>query len=244
LKINHTIKEKEKMISGEVNIQIPFATPVRMPNGLQWYEDELYVMDQLTDDVFVLNIDGSVNRIVTTETENGSGITVGGGFIWTASNGEASARPARKSDDHISKILKIDPISGCTVDYFLTPDGGGVHGLAWDDGKIWITAFNPRAIHVIDCSNYEIVQSFSSDLDVLHGLALDGDGIWCSDRANGLIVRMNKQTGEVTDHIKMPNGSGDPHGLTINSSGLWYSDADFPFADGMRGYPEIGIIAI
>ena len=230
------------MSSGKIDIEIPFITPVRMPNGLQWYEDELFVMDQLTDDVFVLDVEGSVLRIVTTETENGSGITVGGGFIWTASNGSASARPFRESDDHRSKILKIDPKTGRTLDYFLTPDGGGVHGLAWEDDKIWITSFNPRAIHLIECENYEIVKSFYCELDVLHGLALDGDGIWCSDRAQKLIVRFDKENGNITDQIRMPDDSGDPHGLTIRGNELWYSDADFPFIEGMRGYPEIGII--
>ena len=51
------------MSSGKIDIEIPFITPVRMPNGLQWYEDELFVMDQLTDDVFVLDVEGSVLRL-------------------------------------------------------------------------------------------------------------------------------------------------------------------------------------
>ena len=117
-----------------------------------------------------------------------------------------------------------------------------MHGLAWEDDKIWITSFNPRAIHLIECESYEIVKSFYCELDVLHGLALDGDGIWCSDRAKKLIVRFDKESGNITDQIRMPDESGDPHGLTIRESELWYSDADFPLAEGMRGYPEIGII--
>ena len=117
-----------------------------------------------------------------------------------------------------------------------------MHGLAWEDDKIWITAFNPRAIHQVDCVSYEIVKSFPCKLDVLHGLALEGNGIWCSDRANKLLVRFDKENGNVTDQIRMPDDSGDPHGLTIRGNELWYSDADFPLAEGMRGYPEIGII--
>ena len=60
-----------------------YRSPVRMPNGLQWYGGELYVMDQLTDDVFVLDEKGSVKRVIWTETVNGSGITVSDGYIWT-----------------------------------------------------------------------------------------------------------------------------------------------------------------
>ena len=71
---------------------------------------------------------------------------------------------------------------------------------------------------------------------------MDGDGIWCSDRAKKLIVRFDKESGNITDQIRMPDESGDPHGLTIRENDLWYSDADFPLAEGMRGYPEIGII--
>ena len=43
-----------------------------MPNGLQWFEDELYVMDQQSDQVYVMNSEGYVTRIMDTPTENGS----------------------------------------------------------------------------------------------------------------------------------------------------------------------------
>ena len=108
-------------------VSVPFNTPVRMPNGLQWFDNELFVMDQLTDDVFVLDETGKVKRVIRTETEKGSGITVGGGFIWTTSKGKASARPPRSYDDHVSKVRKIDPDTGETVCYFPTLDGGGIH---------------------------------------------------------------------------------------------------------------------
>ena len=227
----------------EANVKVPFKTPVRMPNGLQWFENELFVMDQLTDDIYVLGDNGEVIRIINTETENGSGIAVGGGFIWTACNGTASARPPRPTDDHISKVRKIDLVSGETVDLFNTPDGGGIHGLEWEDGNIWITAFNPKSLILIDGTSFEIIRKFSCDLNVLHGLALDGEGIWCSDRAEKLVVKFHKKTGKKMEELKLPTDGPDPHGLTIREGQLWYSDADFPMAQGMRGYPEIGVIS-
>ena len=39
----------------KIDLKVPFQTIVRMPNGLQWHKDELFVMDQFTDDVFVFN---------------------------------------------------------------------------------------------------------------------------------------------------------------------------------------------
>ena len=223
-------------------VSVFFDTQVRMPNGLQWFGDELFVMDQLTDDVFVLDEDGHIKSVISTETENGSGITYGGGFLWTACNGTASARPFRTHDDHVSKVRKIDPATGNTVDYFPTPDGGGIHGLEWDNGNIWLTAFNPRALILVDGETYEVIHKFPCDLNVLHGLALDGDGIWCSDRAEKVVVKYDKTTGEEIDRLDLPGDGPDPHGLSIKDGVLWYSDADFPAAEGMRGYPEIGVI--
>ena len=55
-----------------------YPPPCRMPNGLQWYNEHLYVMDQQTDQVYVLNTEGYVIKTLKTPTENGSGITVGG----------------------------------------------------------------------------------------------------------------------------------------------------------------------
>ena len=40
-----------------------------MPNGLQWFEGELFVMDQLTDDIFVLNDYGNILRVINTQTD-------------------------------------------------------------------------------------------------------------------------------------------------------------------------------
>ena len=230
-------------------VSVPFHTPVRMPNGLQWFDNELYVMDQLTDDVFVLDKDGNVKRVISTETQNGSGITVGGGFLWTASNGSPMARPSRQSDDHISKVLKLDLETGKTLGHFLTPDGGGIHGIEWDNGNIWITAFNPKSLILMDGSNFEVISQFPCNLEVLHGLAKDGDGIWCADRSEKVIVKFDKKTGAEIGKIGLPKTGPDPHGLTILDQQLWYSDADFPVTtrdgvpiEGLRGYPEIGFI--
>jgi len=225
-------------------VSVPFNSPVRMPNGLQWYEDELYVIDQLTDDVFVLDVDGAVKRVITTETVNGSGITVGGGFIWTACNSRngATARPQRPTDYHTSNVRKVDPVTGETIDYFPTPDGGGIHGIEYDEGNIWITAFEPKALVLIDGTTYEVIKQFPCELNVLHGLARDGNGIWCSDRAEKEVVKFDIDSGEEIDRVVLPEDGPDPHGLSIREGVLWYSDADFPEAEGMRGYPEIGFI--
>ena len=233
----NTLKE-EQLVS-------PFRSPARMPNGLQWVGNELFVMDQLTDDVFVLDHTGSVRRIILTDTVNGSGITVGGGFMWTASNASngASARPQRASDYNVANVRKIDLSTGETVGHFAIPDGGGVHGLGWDSGNIWVTLTQSRKLALIDGNTYEVLLEFSCNLNVLHGLAVDGEGIWCADRAEKKLVKYDRSSGDVMEEMQLPNSGPDPHGLSIKNGTLWYSDADFPIADGMRGYPEIGFIS-
>ena len=163
------------MISNEV-----FNSPCKHPNGLQWTEKGLYVIDQELDDIYVLNERGNINSKIETITENGSGITVGDGYIWTASNGRTQARPFKNTDTHKNIIYKLDIKSGKFIDSFPTPDGGGVHGLEWDNGIIWVTAFNPKAIYKINSKNYQIEAKFLVDEDRLHGLARHDNGIWCA----------------------------------------------------------------
>lgn len=220
-----------------------FESPCEMPNGLQWTDDGLYVMDQLSDDVYLIDENGKVLKTIHTPTENGSGITFGGGFLWTASNGGTVSRPYRSSDTHLGYIYKLDPETGEAVDRYRTPDGGGIHGIEWDDGLMWVTAFQPKAIHLCDPSNgMKTVKSFEVDLARLHGLARDGDGIWCAHTTDNVIVKYNVETGKETDRISMGETEAFVHGLSIKDGQLWYADANFAGKHGTatRGKPEIG----
>ncbi len=231
----------------EVGITVP--SPCEMPNGLQWYNDELYVMDQLTDNVYVINDAGDVLRTIYTATENGSGITVGDGHIWTGSNGTTVSRPYRSTDTHLGYVIKVDTDTGETVDRFRTPDGGGIHGIEWDhdENLLWVTAFSPKAIILVDPSdNFKVVHQFEVELERLHGLALEGDdGIWCAHTTDNVIVLYNKENGTEMDRIVM--GPEDPfvHGFSKRGDEFWFADANFAGSHGtaIRGEPAIGTIA-
>ena len=94
----------------------------------------------------------------------------------------------------------------------------------------------------IDNIVYIHTDTQGSDLNVLQGMATDGDGIWCADRADKIVVKYEKSTGKEMERVELPEKGPDPHGLSIKDGVLWYSDADFPVAEGMRGYPEIGMV--
>ena len=222
-----------------------FDSPCELPNGLQWVGDELYVMDQKSDEVFVLDDAGAIVRRIGTPTENGSGITFDGEFLWTASNGKTAVREARPTDTGLGWVLKLNARSGEMVDRFRTPDGGGVHGLEWDDGNIWVTAFNPTALHLVDGESYAVLATFPVELPRLHGLARDGDGIWCAHTGDRLIVKYDVESGRETDRITFGSDDPFPHGLSIRQGELWYADADYRvagFEGTWRGWAEIGRI--
>ena len=224
-----------------------FKSPCEMPNGLQWTDDGLYVMDQLSDNVYVVDETGRVLQTIHTPTENGSGITVGGGYLWTASNGETASRPYRSTDTHLGYIYKLDLKTGKAVDRYRTPDGGGIHGIEWDDGLMWVTAFNPKAIYLIDPSEgFKIVRRFEVSLPRLHGLARVGEGLWCAHTTDNVIVKYDIESGEELDRIVMNDNDPFVHGLSIRDGSLWYADANFAGKNntGIRGKPEIGRVVL
>ena len=218
-----------------------FTVPDKKPNGLQWTEDGLFVIDQHSDNIYVMDDEGKVTRTIVTVTENGSGITVGGGYIWTGSNGTTHSRRFRATDTHVPCICKLDYETGALVERVATPDGGGVHGIEWDDDLLWVTAFSPRALILIDPKNGKVHKRHLIDLDVLHGLAKEDSGLWCVDRKAKLVVKYHVETGEEMDRVVFPEDSPDPHGLSIKNGELWYCDAAFPLPRS-RDYPEIGKI--
>jgi outer membrane protein assembly factor BamB len=172
---------------------------------------------------------------------------VGGGFLWTASNGHSVSRPKRSTDTGLGYIYKLDLKTGEAVDRFRTPDGGGIHGIEWDEGKIWITAFNPLAIYLADPSdNYKIVHSFEVELQRLHGLARVSDGLWCAHTTDNVVVKYDIESGAEKERITMDPGDAYIHGLSIKDGELWYGDANFAGKHNTAtvGSSEIGKIVV
>ena len=52
-------------------------------------------------------------------------------------------RPAERTD---GRIVKVDPQTGRTVRVYPMPDGGGVHGVLYADGSLWMTCFQWNVI--------------------------------------------------------------------------------------------------
>lgn len=231
--------------TSRVDTEIP--VPVENPNGLQWVDEEMFIMDQGTDDVAVVDDEGHLLRRFETPTENGSGITVGAGYLWTASNGTTTARPYKSTDTHVSAVLQLDLESGELVARHPVGDTG-IHGIEWDDDRnmLWYTATGPKEIVLVDAlSGFKEQRRIKCELARLHGLAIDGDGIWCAHTTDNVIVHYDMETGEELDRITMSPEDPFVHGLSIKDDELWFADANFGGKNhtGVRGRPAIGTLA-
>ena len=204
------------------------APSATMPNGLQATDEGLWVIDQATEEIRLLGDDLKPIRTLQSPTENASGITVGGGYFWTGSNAPAQARYRRPGDTGGSAILKCEMETGRLVERFPTPDGGGIHGLEWVDGLLWITAFRPKAMTLVGPKDFRVIKTVEVPYDRPHGLAWDGDGMWMSHTGLRLIVKYHAETGEELDSIQYAEGAPAPHGLTKWNGELWSCDANWP----------------
>ena len=204
------------------------APPATMPNGLQATQEGLYVIDQATDEIRLLDDRLQPVRTVPTPTENGSGLTVGDGYFWTGSNAPATARYRRDSDVCWPAVLKLDMESGALVERYPTPDGGGIHGLEWVDGLIWITCFRPKGMKLLDPTDLRVVKSIDVPHERPHGISWDGDGMWMAHTGLRLIVKYDVETGDEMDRIEYDSGAPGPHGLTRWKGSLWSCDANWP----------------
>ena len=95
-----------------MKLETTITPPATMPNGLQGTDDGLWVCDQATDDLYLLDDDLQIVRTVRSTAENSSGLTVGDGSFWIGSNGASQARYARPGDTGFSGVVRCDYETG------------------------------------------------------------------------------------------------------------------------------------
>ena len=94
-----------------------FRAPYGVPNALQVVEEGLWITDQITDRVALIEIaepsEYGVTRLIRdipSESSNTSGMAWGGGSLWLAANGAGTLwRPARPTDAEEGEIFEVDP---------------------------------------------------------------------------------------------------------------------------------------
>jgi streptogramin lyase len=205
-----------------------FLSPGPQPNGLQATADGLWIIDQVSLKAQMVDWEtGAVLREFDTDTLHSSGITLGAEALWISST-------------FGYEIVKIDPLSGETLDRFPDPGRGysaltentenrresSSHGLEWRDGRIYIAGPPTQRIHVMDATTWEEVASFPTGGIRVHGLGWNEDGLlWVADTSAGTVILMDlEKDGRIYDVFRVAEPD-EVHGLTVHNGVIWYCDA-------------------
>lgn len=213
------------LIKTPSQVETAFIAPTPAPNGMNASPEGLWMIDQITDDAYLVDQKGKILRRILTESGNSSGLAYGQGHLWVALNGGPRNRAERPTDRYGFFILKISPVTGKTLAVFELSGEGRVHGLEWNRGKIWVTRPAARVIQLIELNRFLVICEMKVSHDRSHGLAWDGDGLWCVFTSEGLIIKYNVTTGKKMAIIEVPSSNPEIHGLTIWKGFLWYCDA-------------------
>jgi len=213
-----------------------FGTPGPQPNGLQATSDGLWVLDQGTNRVALMDYrDGKVIREFATQADRGSGITFDGSALWIAST-------------YNRLIMKVDAQDGKTLKQFPSPGSGvvkwgprsehpsstGAHGLEFSRNELWVAVPPSAAIYVMNPENGKVVRSFPAPGIRPHGIGWDPDGaLWCTESNYRSFFKMSRQSGKILKQVFLPPTQPEvngivvvPHGMTIRDNQIWFCVAE------------------
>lgn len=214
-----------------------FRTPYSMPNGLQQTAEGLWIADQISDRLALVEMETpsdyyGVTKLlyeISTESSNTSGLSYGGGSLWVAANGPATVwRGPRPTDAVSGEILEVDPASGQTRNRWPVPGGGGVHGIEYDpydEGHLWITTLKQQTLTKVRIDDWSIQQILPLSYPRAHGVVRVEDALWVVHTADRLLVMLSVAEGRELDRIQVPASKPEPHCLTQHGDDLLYCDA-------------------
>jgi hypothetical protein len=215
-----------------------FRGPYAVPNGLQVADEGLWIVDQITDRVALVEItepsDYGVSRLIrdiSSESSNTSGLAYGGGALWLAANGPSTRwRPDRPTDAQPGKsdIFKVDPHTGETLQRYPVPGGGGTHGVEYDhyeSGYLWVETLKDQTLSKMRIADWSVQQVMPLPYGRAHGLVRVEDGLWVVHTSDRVVVKLDLMDGAELDRVVVPESFPEPHGLSIFGEDLLYCDA-------------------
>jgi hypothetical protein len=229
------------VIAKTVNRLFNTRPAIMEPNDMQFAPNgELWILDQVDPNtVFTVNArTGAVLASVQTESIHGSGITYGDGAWFITSTKVKTGNPS---------TLKVDPKTGKTLKKWETPGWGvygayttrvakpgdlplasGGHGVKWaGKGQYWMAVPASGKLFLMNAEAGTVARSIQAPTIRTHGIALDGEYIWCVGSDEAEIYRLRMSDGAITGRIVLGKAN-DPsvHGLDIKDGVLWYCDAN------------------
>ncbi|MCC6293831.1 MAG: hypothetical protein IT164_14370 [Bryobacterales bacterium] len=217
-----------------------FRSPDGNPNALETVPEGFWLGEQITDNAYLLDHNGKVLRKVPTESSNTSGIAFGGGYLWMAANGKTQWRTPRPTDATTGEIVKADPRTGKTIARYPIPGGGGVHGIEYAGGKLWITSLKLQKLSVVDPKDFSLVHQIPVHLGRAHGLGWDHDTIWCMHSNERQIHKLSVKDGALLEIVQLGANDPDPHGMCLSGGKLYYCDAGIAPTGKNNASPHAG----
>ena len=198
-----------------IEITHEFDAPGPQPNGMQATADGIWFLDQKTNQAALVSFTGETLKTLDTASDRGSGITAAGSELWLAST-------------YDSKILRMDPETGVTLERFDTPGAvaTGAHGLEIRDGCLWMAVPPSATIYQVDLKNgFNVAHAIPAPGDRPHGIAWEAGDLWCVETDHRAIYRLNTADGSILEEIDIPTDYPEPHGMTMWDGTFWYCDA-------------------
>lgn len=220
-----------------------FRSPEGYPNAIAVTPEGLWIGEQklsgetavqyhlpepkdLTENAWLVDWKGKVQKTVATQSRNTSGMAVGGGYVWMCANAapEGVFQVDMNSKQVSHRQIPLGPAN----------DGGGCHGALYQDGKLWIAALRLQAILRVDPVSWQpefLIPFYPAPR--YHAIAWDNGAIWqifgndCNRYADyrpGL-VKYDAATGRVIEIVEFEPDSADPHGLAMHDGALVSCDA-------------------
>jgi len=227
-----------------------FLTPPGWPNAIAvdpargfWVQEQRH--DGEKEKAWLLEFKtGKVLNTLVTNCANTSGMTFGDGCVWSGANG-ASVR--NHPEPPVNGVFQTDTtgkqISHRQIPFGPANNGGPCHGLAWENGKLWISSNRLESLVRVDPKSWQVDWMFPHTMrpelkDRIHGIEYDAKtgGLW---QVTGTqkpdvpnyegytpkLIRYDITTGQVMEIVEFLPGTCDPHDLAIHDGVFYGVDA-------------------
>ena len=228
-----------------------FLTPPGWPNAIDIDRDQnrgFWVQEQRHDNkpeaAWLIDWNGKLLHTVITNSKDTSGMCYGNGYVWSGANG---ASVINHPTPPINGIFQTDmngkQISHRQIPFGPADNGGPCHGLAWENGKLWISSNRLESLVRVDPKSWQVDWMFPHTMrpelkDRIHGIEFDSktNSLWQvtgtqkPDVANyegytPKLIRYDIKSGQVMEIVEFLPGSCDPHDLAIHDGVFYGVDA-------------------
>jgi len=223
---------KAEIPTYKAKVEKLFKTPDRYPNALETTPEALWVGDQVSERINLLDWKtGKVLGDFVAEAHNTSGIAVGGGFLWIGCNGAGTAASKRSFDRPFDRkygeIVKCDMKTGKQLKGYKSP-WGSTHGTAYahDTEKLWVAAPALKLAMELDPKDdLRILRMVALDMDTPHGIEWYQGKLWVLAAASRVLHKIDPESGKILEIYTLAPTDPDPHGMCIKDDYAYYCDA-------------------